>query len=182
MPDLARTVDLFATNFYTENGVLVRGQLKAAPSPRIGYEGRLAPRGLLICPASSNGSPGQILLGPAGDRYLTGDWDDHSFGTIPISFGLVLFQITHDLTWTRKAISTVEPISRLVAFSSDVSVGNATIPCVVETINRSRDMNGNEYRLNRILTNVFLQVEDLVGGMRIDNVSSDLGLTYAEAL
>jgi hypothetical protein len=177
MPDLSRIPQTLGTTFFDGSGREFRGTLKPPPSAGPFFDAGLAPRRSLIVNIETHLTSGAVVTDADGTRFLAAEWSPDNFFGRARTRSFVLFEITHELAWTRSTFA-VEPVSGQRLATGATVLG--PILCAREFIRRKNDSLDIEEEVYRVMCNEPLVIGDFLNDQRVMRSDRIMGLTYAE--
>lgn len=183
MPDLADNLTYFSRPFMVvgTGGRKITGNARQPRDITLNMNGRFTPRMIFIATPGAKTPPeaGMIIEDEYQQQWLLANWSADYFGDRHIADQFAMYQINKKARWQR-AVTTVEPISGLLAANSLQDLGY--VSCLMEPMRADSDGMHIEHDYVRILCNAEIMVGDVFDGKRVRRVSFDQGVTYGEAL
>lgn len=137
-----------------------------------------SPRRLLKARPEALVQIGDVIITPAGVRFLVAANGDGLDGDTPIYRSYRLFQMDRQVDWSRISL-IIDPVTRQERESGSISLG--TLWCCFEPL---REDNDRVFRVRedrqRMITGADLKLNDQVGPYVVKRVDHLLGVTVAE--
>lgn len=178
MPKLATVGRRFQSTFQLLNGRQFLGIIdtpadRQMPSYQFTY-----PRRILRTGMASMAKVGDIMRAPNGAYYLLSDNDEGMVYDTRLYKTFRLFTLDQELPWSRPRKGT-DPLTGVEVEQTAEDLG--TIRCALEALKEDVDRVMHIYADRfHIITNVDLQMNDVVGGRVVKRLNPNLGVMFAE--
>lgn len=123
---------------------------------------------------------GDIVIDPAGRRYLLADHDTNSVYNTILYKSHRGFLMNRQVLWQREAEGVIDPLTQLSKGEAKVSLG--TIDVLIEIFGRE-DLDGTikvREQTRRLVTGAPIQLNDIVDDMVVKRIDLALGVWVAE--
>lgn len=123
---------------------------------------------------------GDVVVDPAGRRYLLADHDENSVYDTVLYKSHRCFKMNKQVRWEREASSTVDTLTGLTKSTGKTLIGE--IDALIEQFSRE-DLDGAikvREQTRRLVTGAEIQLNDIVDNMVVKRLDKSLGVWLAE--
>jgi hypothetical protein len=137
-------------------------------------------RSLIRVRAESIVGTGDVVIDPAGRRYILADFDANPVANTIVYRTHLAYPVNRRPLWQRESAGVIDPLTKLRRAGERVTLGQ--IDALIEVFGRE-DMDPSmkvREQTRRLVTNVPIQLNDIVEDMVVKRVDASLGIWVAE--
>lgn len=180
MPSLQTIGQRFENNLLRADGFPFKAAIMPLDEGAIAAYDFTEPRVIMRLRHDSTVGTGDVVIDPAGRRYLLADHDQNAIYDTVLYKSHRCFLMNKQVLWEREAPGVVDPLTKLKKSAGKVSLG--TIDVLVEQFGRE-DMDFSikvREQTRRLVTGADIQLNDIVDNMVVKRLDKSLGVWLAE--